>query len=70
MALQLFVGPWPLFSFLILNAVDRAPWTGISLTEVKHRVYPPQNKERNFTMLFQHEECARRFIQERRLSAV
>jgi hypothetical protein len=28
MALQPFVGPWPLFSFLILYTVGRAPWTG------------------------------------------
>jgi hypothetical protein len=28
MALQPFVGPWPLLSFLILYTVDRTPWTG------------------------------------------
>jgi hypothetical protein len=28
MALQSFVGPWPLFSFLILYTVSRTPWTG------------------------------------------
>jgi hypothetical protein len=27
MALQPFVGPWPLFSFLILYTVGRTPWT-------------------------------------------
>jgi hypothetical protein len=27
-ALQPFVGPWPLFSFLILYTVGRTPWTG------------------------------------------
>jgi hypothetical protein len=27
MALKLFVGPWPLFSFLILYTVGRTPWT-------------------------------------------
>jgi hypothetical protein len=28
MALQPFVGLWPLFSFLILYTVGRTPWTG------------------------------------------
>jgi hypothetical protein len=28
MALQPFVGPWPLFSFLILYTVGTTPWTG------------------------------------------
>jgi hypothetical protein len=28
MSLQPFVGPWLLFSFVILYTVDRAPWTG------------------------------------------
>jgi hypothetical protein len=28
MALQPFVGPWPLFSFLILYTVGRTPWAG------------------------------------------
>jgi hypothetical protein len=28
MALQPFVGPWPIFSFLIFYTVDRTPWTG------------------------------------------
>jgi hypothetical protein len=28
MALQSFVGPWPLFSFLNLYTVDSTPWTG------------------------------------------
>jgi hypothetical protein len=28
LALQLFDGPWPLFSFLILYRVGRTPWTG------------------------------------------
>jgi hypothetical protein len=28
MSLQPFVGPWPLFSFLILYTVGRTPWTG------------------------------------------
>jgi hypothetical protein len=28
MALQLFVGPWRLFSFLIFYTVGRIPWTG------------------------------------------
>jgi hypothetical protein len=27
MALQPFVGPWPLFSLLILYTVGRTPWT-------------------------------------------
>jgi hypothetical protein len=28
MTLQTFVGPWPLFSFLIFYTVGRTPWTG------------------------------------------
>jgi hypothetical protein len=28
MAIQSFVGLWPLFSFLILYTVGRTPWTG------------------------------------------
>jgi hypothetical protein len=28
MAVEHFVGPWPLFSFLILYTVGRTPWTG------------------------------------------
>jgi hypothetical protein len=28
MALQPFVGPWPLFQFLNVFTVDRTPWTG------------------------------------------
>jgi hypothetical protein len=28
MALQPFVGPWPLFQFLNLHTVGRTPWTG------------------------------------------
>jgi hypothetical protein len=28
MALQPFVGPWPLFSFLIIYTVGRTPYTG------------------------------------------
>jgi hypothetical protein len=28
MALQPFVGPWPIFSFLIFYTVGRTPWTG------------------------------------------
>jgi hypothetical protein len=35
MALQPFVGPWPLFSFLICYTVGSSPWTGIS---------PPQDR--------------------------
>jgi hypothetical protein len=30
MALQPTVGPWPLFSFVILYVAGRTPWTGIS----------------------------------------
>jgi hypothetical protein len=28
MVLQPFVGPWPLFSYLILYTVGSTPWTG------------------------------------------
>jgi hypothetical protein len=28
LALESFVGPWPLFSFLIVYTVGRTPWTG------------------------------------------
>jgi hypothetical protein len=28
MALEHFVGPWPLFSILIIYTVGRTPWTG------------------------------------------
>jgi hypothetical protein len=36
MALQLFTGPWPFFSFLILYTVGRTPWTGISLSKGRY----------------------------------
>lgn len=39
MALQPFVGPWPLFSFVILYAVGMTPWTGISPSRRCHFVY-------------------------------
>jgi hypothetical protein len=45
-ALQLFVGPWLLFSFLILYTVGRTPWMGVqpvarplsTQREQKHRI--------------------------------
>jgi hypothetical protein len=47
MSLQPFVGPWPLFSFLILYTVDRTPWTGDQPVEKilsTHRTAQTQNK--------------------------
>jgi hypothetical protein len=47
MAVQPFVGPWPLFSFLILYTVGRAPWTGdrpVSRPLLIHRTTQTQNK--------------------------
>jgi hypothetical protein len=47
MAVQPFVGPWPLFSFLILYAVGRTPWTGdqpVSKPLPVHRTTQTQHK--------------------------
>jgi hypothetical protein len=39
MALQPFVGPWPLFSFLILYTVGRTPWMGDQTVERPLPIY-------------------------------
>jgi hypothetical protein len=47
MALQLFVGPWPLFQFLNFYTVDRTPWTGdqpVARPLPIHRTAQTQNK--------------------------
>jgi hypothetical protein len=46
MALQAFVGPWPLFGFLILYTVGRTPWTGdqpVAMPLPVHRITQTQN---------------------------
>jgi hypothetical protein len=45
MVLRPFVGPSPLFSFLILYTVFRTPWTGISLSQGRY-LYTEENKHR------------------------
>jgi hypothetical protein len=47
MAIQPFVGPWPLFNFLIFNTVDRTSWTGdepVARPLPAHRSTQTQNK--------------------------
>jgi uncharacterized SAM-binding protein YcdF (DUF218 family) len=47
LAVQLFVGPWPLFTFLILYTGGRTPWTGVQPVArhlPKHRTTQTQNK--------------------------
>jgi hypothetical protein len=47
MALQPFVGPWPLFHFLILYTIGRTPWTGyqpLAKALSTHRTTQTQNK--------------------------
>jgi hypothetical protein len=47
MALQPFVGPWPLFSFFIFYTVGRTPWTGdqpVARPLLTHRITQTQNK--------------------------
>jgi hypothetical protein len=54
MALQSFVGLWPLFSFLILYTVDRTPWTGdqpVAMFLTIDRTTQTQNKR---TQTFMH----------------
>jgi hypothetical protein len=49
MALQPFVGTWPLFSFLILYTVGRTPWTGdqhFARPLPTHRTTQTQNKRK------------------------
>jgi hypothetical protein len=53
MALQPFVGPWPLFSFLILYTVCRTPWTvdqPVSRPLPTHRTTQTQNKRTQTSM--------------------
>jgi hypothetical protein len=53
MALQPFVVPWPLFSFLILYTVGRTPWTGdqpVARPLPTHRTTQTQNKRTQTSM--------------------
>jgi hypothetical protein len=53
MALQSFVGPWPLFSFLIVFTVGRTPWTGdqpVARPLRIHRTTQTQNKRTQTSM--------------------
>jgi hypothetical protein len=53
MALQPFVGPWPLFTFLILYTVGRTPWTGdqtVARPLLIHRTTQTQNKRKQTSM--------------------
>jgi hypothetical protein len=53
MALQHFVGPWPLFSFLILYTVGMTPWTGdepVARPLPTHRATRTQNKRTQTSM--------------------
>jgi hypothetical protein len=50
MALQPFVGRWPLFNFLILYRVGRTPWTGdqpVARPLPTHRTTQTQKKAQN-----------------------
>jgi hypothetical protein len=51
MALQPFVGPWPLSGFLILYKVGRTPWTGdqpVSMPPPTRRTTQTQNKRTQY----------------------
>jgi hypothetical protein len=53
MALQPFVGPWPLFQFLDLYTVGRTPWTEnhpVSRPLLIHRTAQTQNKRTQTSM--------------------
>jgi hypothetical protein len=53
MALQPFVGSWPLFSLLIFYIVVRTPWTGdqpVGRLLPAHRTTQTQNKRKQTTM--------------------
>jgi hypothetical protein len=53
MALQPFVGLWPLFSFLILYTVGRTPWTGdqpVARPLPTHRTTQTQYKRRQTSL--------------------
>jgi hypothetical protein len=54
MAVQPFIGPWPLFSFLILYTVGRTPWTvdqPVARPLPTHRTTQTQNKRTQTSML-------------------
>jgi hypothetical protein len=48
MAVQAFVGPWPLFQFLYLYTVGRTPWTGDQPLPTR-RTVQTQNKRTQYT---------------------
>jgi hypothetical protein len=53
MVLQPFVGPWPLFSFLILYTVGRTPWRGdqpVARPLPTHRTTQTQDKRTQTSM--------------------
>jgi hypothetical protein len=53
LAIQPLVGPWPLFSFLILYTVGRTPWTGdqpAARSLPIHRTTQTQNKRTQTSM--------------------
>jgi hypothetical protein len=53
MAVQPFVGPWPIFSFLILYTVGRTPWTAdqpVARPLPIHRTTKTQNKRKQISM--------------------
>jgi hypothetical protein len=53
MALQPFVGPWPLLQFLNLYTVGRTPWTGdqpVARHLPTRRTTPTQNKRTQTSM--------------------
>jgi hypothetical protein len=53
MALQPFVGPWPIFDFLIFYTVDMIPWTGdqpFARPLPAHRTALTQNKRTQTSM--------------------
>jgi hypothetical protein len=54
MALQPFVGPWPLFQFLDLYTVGRTPWTKdqlVAMPLTTHRTTQTQNKRTQTSIL-------------------
>jgi hypothetical protein len=56
MALQLFVGPWPLFQFIHFYAVGRTPWAvdqPVARPLPAHRTSQTQNKRTDIHAGFQ-----------------
>jgi hypothetical protein len=53
MALQPFVGPWPLFSFLIFYTVGMTPWTGDQHIARPLSAYTGQQKHRIYAHRYQ-----------------